>query len=96
MSPTRRKRGIDLVYRLVVEARLIWRLIRDRRVPLYWKLIPAAVVGYLLIPFNILAPLDDIAITWIGLAIFVEVCPPEVVAEQRAELERVIPGKWKE
>jgi uncharacterized membrane protein YkvA (DUF1232 family) len=92
----KRNRGTDFFYRLVLEARLIWRLIRDRRVPLYWKLIPAAVAGYLLVPFNILAPLDDIAITWVGLSIFIEVCPEEVVEEQRQALERVIPGTWRD
>jgi uncharacterized membrane protein YkvA (DUF1232 family) len=89
-------RGEDFFSRLVLEARLIWRLFVDRRVAFYWKLIPIAALGYTLVPFNILAPLDDIAIAWVGLSIFIEVCPPDVVDEHRQALRRVIQGKLRD
>ena len=72
----------------VRQFRLAWRLFWDQRVPVWTKFIPPVALGYVLFPFDIitdLAPgvgqLDDIAVVLIGLKLFVELSPPDVVRE---------------
>jgi uncharacterized membrane protein YkvA (DUF1232 family) len=72
----------------VRQFRLAWRLFWDQRVPVWTKLIPPVALGYVFFPFDIitdLAPglgqLDDIAVVLIGLKLFVELSPPDVVRE---------------
>src|SRR5687768_6750027 len=78
----------------VARLKLITRLMGDRRVNSFLKLLPLASVAYLISPFD-LAPgvvlpvigvLDDAAILWIGSTLFVELCPPNVVNEHMQEL----------
>nr|HID15025.1 DUF1232 domain-containing protein [Anaerolineae bacterium] len=73
---------------IVRQARLAWRLFWDRRVPLWTKLIPPAALAYVLFPIDIipdvalgLGQLDDIAVLLIGVKLFIELAPPEVVRE---------------
>ncbi len=72
----------------VRQARLVWRLFWDRRVSLWAKLIPPAALAYVLSPVDIipdvalgLGQLDDIAVLLIGVKLFIELAPPEVVRE---------------
>ncbi len=76
--------------------KLVIRLMGDRRVSPFLKLIPIGTVAYLLIPDLIIGPLDDAAIVGLGVYLFVELCPPEIVEEHRAALMRTIPGQWKD
>jgi len=80
----------DFVSRL----KLIARLMGDRRVNFFLKLLPVASLAYLLFPFDlapgvalpIIGALDDAAILWIGSILFVELSPPKVVKEHMDEL----------
>ncbi len=73
----------------VLRVKLILRLVRDRRVSFWLKIIPVAGVVYLISPIqlipDILLPVigevDDVAILWITNALFLELCPPAVVRE---------------
>jgi len=76
--------------------KLVVRLLLDRRVNPLIKLIPIATVAYLFIPDLVLGPFDDAAIIGLGMFVFVELCPPEVVEEHRAALARTIPGEWRD
>ena len=79
----------------VTRLKLIGRLIADRRVGFFLKLLPIAAVAYFVSPvdlapavvFPVIGVLDDAAILWIGSTLFVELCPPNVVKEHQAELE---------
>jgi uncharacterized membrane protein YkvA (DUF1232 family) len=71
--------------------KLISRLMGDRRVSVFLKLLPLASLAYLFWPIDAIAlpivgVLDDAAILWIGSTLFVELCPPAVVKEYEAEL----------
>ena len=70
------------------QARLAWRLFWDQRVPLWTKLIPPAALAYLLFPIDLipdvalgLGQLDDVAVLLIGVKLFIELAPPDVVRE---------------
>jgi len=76
--------------------KLVFRLLRDRRVNPILKLIPIGSLIYLVIPDLIIGPIDDAAILGFGLFIFVELCPKHVVEEHRAALAGDIPGQWKD
>jgi uncharacterized membrane protein YkvA (DUF1232 family) len=78
---------------IVRQARLAWRLMRDSRVPSWTKLIPPAALLYVLFPIDIipdfvagLGQLDDIAVVLIGVKLFIELSPREVVQEHLAAL----------
>lgn len=72
----------DLTQRI----KLIVRLMGDDRVSPLLKLLPVGTVVYLLFPDLVPGPIDDAAIIWLGSYLFVELCPPEVVAEHMAAL----------
>lgn len=81
---------------LANQFKLIIRLMLDRRVNPFIKIIPIATVAYLFIPDIIIGPLDDAAVVGLGLFLFVELCPPEVVEEHRAALAGMISGRWRD
>jgi uncharacterized membrane protein YkvA (DUF1232 family) len=78
----------------VRQLRLAWRLFLDRRVPLWTKIVPPAAVAYVLSPIDILSDvppmglnqLDDVAVFLLGIKLFIELAPPEVVREHLADL----------
>jgi hypothetical protein len=81
---------------LSLRVKLILRLIGDPRVSLLLKAIPIGSFVYLLFPDIAPGPIDDAAIIWLGTSLFVELCPPEVVAEHMEALRKTIPGAWSE
>jgi len=75
----------------VARLKLITRLMGDRRVNFFVKLLPLASLAYLFWPIDAIAipvigVLDDAAILWVGSTLFVELCPPKVVDEHVQEL----------
>ncbi len=78
----------------IARLKLISRLMGDRRVSIFLKLLPLASLAYLIMPLDlasgialpIIGALDDAAILWIGSTLFVELSPPKVVKEHMDEL----------
>ncbi len=76
------------------QLRLAWRLLWDRRVTLWTKLILPAVLAYVILPIDILPHfppkelkrLDDLALVLLGARLFIELAPPEVVVEHLESL----------
>ncbi|MCD6289893.1 MAG: DUF1232 domain-containing protein [Anaerolineae bacterium] len=74
--------------------RLAWRLLGDRRVSPFLKvLVPGLAVVYLLFPIDVvpdglpgLGQLDDLAILILAARLLVEMSPPSVVAQYESEL----------
>lgn len=74
---------------IVRQLRLAWRLFLDRRVPLWTKIVPPAALAYVLLPIDILSDippmglnqLDDLAVVFLGVKLFIELAPPDVVRE---------------
>lgn len=95
----KKKRG-DLVissgggmwHDLVLRFKLIVRLIGDNRVNPFIKLLPLGSIVYLIFPFDLISvipgisALDDVAIVSLGMYLFIEFCPPDVVQEHMQKL----------
>lgn len=89
--------AIDAVRKLPTYARLVWGLARDGRVPPQSKLILVGIIGYLLMPIDVipdflpvLGQLDDVAVVLLGLDLFIKAAPDEVVD---AHLARIAKGR---
>lgn len=67
--------GIWLRFRLMI------RLLKDDRINYWLKLIPLFSLVYLVIPLDIPGPIDDVAIVWFGMQLFIEFCPQDIVRE---------------
>ncbi len=81
---------------IIKNARLVWRLLRDPDVSSWLKMIPPATLLYLLVPIDFLpdpmlglGQLDDIAIILLGVKLFIELCPQEVVRHHLREMSSV-------
>ena len=78
--------------------RLAWELLWDGRVPLITKIVPLLTMIYLLSPVDFipdmalgLGQLDDLAIFLVGLRLFIDICPPELVAEHKRGADPATP-----
>jgi len=85
---------VGVLQTLVNRGRLVWRLLRDPRVPVYLKVVPAAAVLYVLSPLDFipdfavgLGQLDDIGILLVGVEGFIAMCPQHIVEEHRAAIQ---------
>lgn len=93
---TPRPEGKGFFQDLTTRAKLILRLLGDRRVNIFLKLLPIGSVVYLVMPDLAPGPLDDAAVIWLGAYLFVELCPQDVVQEHMRALTSVIDGEWRE
>lgn len=81
-----------MIHDLVVRAKLIIRLIGDKRVSVWAKLVPIGALIYVISPVDIIMgipgidALDDAAVVALGSYIFLELCPPAVVQEHMKAL----------
>jgi len=89
---TRTPRTVGMLPGILREARLAWRLWRDRRVPLWVKGVPLLSLAYVIFPFDFLADpllglgqLDDLGVILLGLSLFISLAPNDLVARYRGE-----------
>ena len=86
-----RQRGV--IRDFVSNMKLILKLMGDKRVSPWVKLIPIGTLAYWISPVDILmgipgiAALDDAAVLWVVSTLFIELCPPEVVQEYKKLLD---------
>ena len=80
--------------RMLKQLRLVWLLLRDQQVPFWVKSIPALSVVYVISPVDFipdplvgLGQLDDIGIILLGIALFIKMCPPNLVEYYQNMLE---------
>ena len=97
-SPRNVTQQVGLLKTLVNRGRLVWRLIRDERVPVYLKVIPVVAALYVISPLDLIpdfaigiGQLDDIGILLAGVEGFIALCPQLVVAEHTKAIERDAP-----
>ena len=87
---------IGFFQKIWLEVKLVFRLMKDKRVNPFAKLLPLAAFIYWIVPDLIPGPVDDALVMWFGFYLFIELCPPAVVAEHRRALLSVIPGEWRD
>ena len=85
-----------LIQDVVIRLKLIYRLMMDRRISPFIKILPVGALAYWLIPDPVIGPLDDATILWLGSYLFVELCPPAVVQEHLQALRSAIPSDWQD
>lgn len=88
-NPSRRSLppGNSILHGLSRQIRLVTRLVMDRRVNPLIKVLPVLSLAYLVVPDLLFGPIDDFTLLWLGTYLFVELCPPEVVAEHQRNLD---------
>lgn len=85
---------VRFLYHLPTLIRLIFRLMNDRRVPRYLKLLPYFGVIYFFMPMDLLKDfplvylgyIDDIVVLYFCLRTFLRLCPKPIVEEHIREL----------
>lgn len=94
--PRRVGETVGLLAELLRNARLVWRLLNDGRVPHLVKAVPVLALLYILSPIDLvpdpllgLGQLDDIAVLLLAVKLFIELSPHEVVHQHQAEMASV-------
>lgn len=85
---------------IMQSAQLVWRLILDPRVSLSTKLIIPGILIYVFSPLDLvpealllmLGMIDDLAVIYFGIKLFIHLCPPDVVAEHRRAMGMSAPA----
>lgn len=93
-----------LLQEIIRQVKLVWLLLKDKRVNVFLKTLPLLSLVYLVVPFDlapgialpVIGALDDAAVVWIGTALFVGLCPPEVVEEHMNTLKKTVNVSWKD
>jgi len=77
---------------LLLKAKLVYKLMGDKRVNTFLKLIPIGSLAYLVFPADLLPflPFDDLAVVGMGMYLFIELCPQHVVEEHLTNLRLVV------
>jgi hypothetical protein len=75
---------------------LTWRLLIDPRINPLLKLLPLGSLIYLISPFDLPTPIDDVGVIWFFTYLFIESCPPEIVAEHRSQIASTVDGRWRD
>ena len=83
--------NLNFFRNLILQARLVWLLMTDPRVPLWIKALPVGSLVYLIVPFDfdfvpILGYADDVVVLALGFKLFIDLCPAEIVEEHMQEL----------
>lgn len=84
----------NMLKEIILRLKLVLRLLADKRVNFFVKLIPIGALAYLISPVDlapgvalpVIGALDDAAVLWLGTTLFMELCPPEVIREHARTL----------
>jgi uncharacterized membrane protein YkvA (DUF1232 family) len=81
-----------ILQEITLRTKLLFKLMGDRRVNPWAKLVPIAGLIYWISPLDLisgipgLSAVDDVAVVWFAQYMFIELCPPEVVSELSKQL----------
>jgi hypothetical protein len=72
---------------IIVKIRLVIKLVQDDRIDMLLKAIPVFCLIYLIVPFDLLiGPLDDALVLYLGMDLFINLCPQDIVNEYLLEI----------
>jgi uncharacterized membrane protein YkvA (DUF1232 family) len=80
--------GGNFFQNALLRFKLTIRLMLDRRINIWLKLIPVFSLAYLILPLDIPGPVDDAVVLWFGMDLFIELCPQDTVMEYTRELQK--------
>ena len=93
MTPSDADKQLSMLSALMNQVRLGWYLLTDGKVSLLTKAIIPAALLYVISPIDIIpdmipvaGQLDDLGIVMAGVALFIRMCPPELVQYYRDQL----------
>ncbi len=89
---------------LITRLKLILRLMGDKRINFFLKILPIAAAIYVISPvdllpgavFPVIGALDDAVVFWLGTTLFVALCPDDIVQEHTNAINKVVSGTWRE
>jgi len=95
LRPDQIFRSLGWWQRILVEGRLCWRLLNEKRVAFHLKLIPLAAVVYFLSPYDLLpdfiipgiGQVDDFLVVYLAGRLFLRLVPAELVREHFAAMK---------
>lgn len=72
---------------MLLKIQLTVKLVGDPRVNFLLKLIPISALLYFIFPVDLLVgPIDDAVLIYIGMDLFISLCPQDVVQEHKLRL----------
>lgn len=87
-------KGMTILTEFIKRFRLVWLLFTDKRVPIWIKSILPLSLLYLVSPVDFLpdfilglGQLDDLGVILLGMALFVKLCPVDIVEYYLNQLE---------
>ena len=93
-NPNPASQKVNVFASLINRLRLVVRLLRDSRVPLYLKIVPFLSLIYIVFPIDlvpdlvpVLGQVDDLGIFVLAIEAFIMLSPQDVVQEHLADIE---------
>lgn len=87
-SRMKRDMGGGFIADVITKIRLVIKLIQDDRIDILIKAIPFACLVYLIVPIDlIIGPIDDALVLYLGMDLFINLCPEDIVNEHLEELK---------
>lgn len=80
-------RNFGFISNLVIQIKLVIRLMKDNRISPFLKILPFGGILYFVMPDLLIGPIDDAALLLGGSYLFLELCPPQIVAEHLQQLQ---------
>ncbi len=80
-------RNFGFISNFVIQVKLVIRLMKDNRISPFLKILPFGGILYFVLPDLLIGPIDDAALLLGGSYLFLELCPPEIVAEHLQQLQ---------
>ena len=87
-------KGLGFLTEMVKRLRLVWLLFWDGRIPLWAKSVLPLSLLYLISPIDFVpdvilgfGQLDDLSVILLGMALFVKLCPQDIVQNYLDQLE---------
>lgn len=93
ISPANADKQLSMLSAMMDQIRLVWFLLTDGKVSMLTKAIIPVALLYVISPIDFipdvilgLGQLDDLGVIMVGLAMFVRMCPPELVQYYKDQL----------
>ncbi len=98
--------GPGFISDIILKVRLTIKLLQDKRVNTWYKLVPALCLVYLIVPLDFLfGPIDDAVVLYLGMDWFISLCPVDIVQEHtdmikgksgNKDAEQIVDAEFKE